>query len=128
MRRTVLVVTALFVLGAAATAYAAINSYKATMTFTTKKAGTSKKPVPMGYTQDIQVSGTNGNRSAVLLEIKTKIYGLAIDAKDFPTCSLAKMSKPPYDAACPEEGRSCHRVHHRHTRRPVELRDHRRVV
>jgi hypothetical protein len=103
LRRTVLVVTALFVLGAAATAYAAINSYTVSTTFTTKKAGTAKKPVPMGFTQDVKVSGTNGNRSAVLLDLKTKIYGLAIDSKDFPTCSLKTISKPPYDAACPKK-------------------------
>jgi hypothetical protein len=104
LRRIVLVVTALFVLGAAATAYAAINTYQATISFTSKKPGTAKKPVPVGYNQDITVSpGTPGNRTAILKDIKTTIYGITADGKDFPTCSLAKIAKAKNDSGCPKK-------------------------
>lgn len=104
MRRIVLIATALGVLVAAASAYAAINTYSASLGFTTKKAGSASKPVPFGYTQDIKASGTNGNRTAILLEIKTKIYGATADGKDFPTCSLKKIAAAGGngDSVCPK--------------------------
>lgn len=106
MRRLVLVVTALFVLGAAATAYAAINNYKATITFTSKKPGTARKPVPIGYTQDITVTpGTPGNRTAILQDIKTKLYGIKADGKHFPTCSMDKISAAKNDTGCPKKAK-----------------------
>lgn len=106
MRRIVLAVTALVVLVAAAAAYAAtsspINTYTAPMKFTPSKAGSKKKPSPTSFTQDINAMGTNGNRTAVLLNIKTKIYGLKVDGKDFPTCSAAKIAAAHNDTACPK--------------------------
>ena len=77
MRRIVLIATALGVLVAASAAYAAINSYTAKITFTSKKPGTAAKPVPTGYTENLTASGTNGNRTAVLLDIKTTIFVVA---------------------------------------------------
>jgi hypothetical protein len=102
LRRILVIATTLGVLVAAASAYAAINTYSAGLGFTSNKAGTPSKPVPIGYTQDIKAGGTNHNRTAILLDFKTKIYGLVADGKDFPTCSLAKIAKPPYDAGCPK--------------------------
>jgi hypothetical protein len=102
LRRIVLIATALGVLVAAASAYAAINTYSASLGFTSKKPGSVSKPSPVGYTQTIKATGTSGNRTAVLLDIKTKIYGLTADGKDFPTCSLTKIESPPYDAGCPK--------------------------
>lgn len=102
MRRIVLIATALGVLVAAGAAYAAINTYSATLKFTSKKPGTASKPVRVGYTQDIKASGTSGNRTAVLLDIKTTIYGLKMDGKDFPTCSLNKIAAAKTDAGCPK--------------------------
>jgi hypothetical protein len=104
LRRIVLIATALGVLVAAASAYAAINTYSMSLGFTSKQAGSASKPVPIGYTQDINAAGTNGNRTAVLLDIKTKIYGLTADGEDFPTCSLNKIAAAGVngDTVCPK--------------------------
>ncbi len=104
MRRIALIAAAVGLLVAAGAAYAAsnINTYTAQLTFTGKKAGTAKKPVPVGYTQHLAAQGTNGNRTAVLLDIKTKIYGLKADGKDFPTCSLNKIAAAKNDTGCPK--------------------------
>jgi hypothetical protein len=103
LRRIVLIVTALGVLVAAASAYAAINTYSASLSFTSKAAGTAKKPVALGYTQNIDVTpGTKGNRAAILLDIKTKIYGLTADGKDFPTCSSSQIAAAQNDTGCPK--------------------------
>ncbi|MGH2877547.1 MAG: hypothetical protein ACRDLV_14950, partial [Solirubrobacteraceae bacterium] len=107
MRRFVLIATALGALVVAAGAFAAsssssINTYKATLKFTTKAAGTAKKPVPLGFTQNIKASGTNGNRTAVLTDITTKVYGIKADGKDFPKCSSAKIAANQNDTKCPK--------------------------
>jgi hypothetical protein len=104
LRRLALIAVAVGMLIAAGAAYAAtqINTYNATLKFSPTKAGTASKPVPISYTQDIKATGTNGNRTAVLTDIKTKIYGLKADGKDFPTCSLAKISAAGNDTSCPK--------------------------
>jgi hypothetical protein len=102
LRRILVIVTTAVVLAGAASAYAALNTYTAHLGFTSKQAGAATKPVPIGYTQDLKASGTNGNRSAVLLNITTKIYGLKEDGKDFPTCSLATIAKAKNDTVCPK--------------------------
>jgi hypothetical protein len=101
LRRIVVIATAVAALAAAATAYAAINTYTATYSFTSKSAGTAAKPVPVGFTQKLTATGTNGNRTAVLLNIKSTIYGLKVDGKDFPTCSFNKISTDKNDNKCP---------------------------
>jgi hypothetical protein len=102
LKRILIIVTAAVVLGGAASAYAALNTYSAHLGFTSKQAGTAAKPAPIGYTQDLKASGTNGNRSAVLLDITTKIFGLKEDGKDFPKCSLNKISNAKNDTVCPK--------------------------
>jgi hypothetical protein len=102
LRRIVLIATAVGLLVAAASAYAAINTYTASLGFTSKKAGSASRPVPVGFTQSIKASGTSGNRTAVLLDYKTKIYGLTVDGKDFPTCSLATIAAAKNDNKCPK--------------------------
>lgn len=100
LRRIVVIGTALAVLVLAAAAYAAtsgLNSYSAALKFSpNKKAGA------LGFTQSYKANGTNGNRTAPLTDIKTKIYGLKSDGKDFPTCSFAKISGAKSDAGCPK--------------------------
>jgi hypothetical protein len=96
------IATALVVLGTAAAAYAAINTYSASLGFTPKSAGSASKPAPLSYLQNLKASGTNGNRTAVLLDMKTKIYGLTEDGKDFPTCSLSKIAAAKTDTGCPK--------------------------
>ena len=105
MRRIVIAVTALVVLGTASAVYAAtsspINTYTAPLKFTPGKAGSAKKPVPTSFDLKITAAGTNGNRTAVTLDFLTKIYGLKVDGKDFPTCSAAKIAALHSDTACP---------------------------
>ena len=101
MRRLAAAVTAVAVLALAATAFAAIDTYSAHMTFMSGHAGTAKKPVPTGYTETVAAQGTNGNRASVQKVISTKIYGLVEDGKDFPTCSLMKIADAKSDTICP---------------------------
>jgi hypothetical protein len=102
-RILVIATTALVVLAAAASASAALNTYGAKFSFTTKQAGTPAKPVPIGFTQDLSATaGTPGNRASVLLDIKTTVYGLKADQKDFPTCSLSKIAAAKTDTGCPK--------------------------
>ncbi|HUA03063.1 MAG TPA: hypothetical protein VMB27_04105 [Solirubrobacteraceae bacterium] len=100
MRRIVVVATALAVLMAAASAFAAtggLNSYTATLKFSPNKATTG-----LGFTQKYVAGGTAGNRTAPLTNIKTVIYGMKSDGKDFPTCSAAKISGAGDDTVCPK--------------------------
>jgi hypothetical protein len=100
LRRIVVVATALAVLSAAASAFAAtggLNSYTATLKFSPNKAKTA-----LGFTQKYVANGTNGNRTAPLTDIKTTVYGLVSDGKDFPTCSKAKIVAAGNDTVCPK--------------------------
>jgi hypothetical protein len=102
LRRFVLIATGVVALVAAGAAYAALNTYTAKFTFSSKKAGTPAKPVATGYTQDLTATGINGARTAVLLDLKTTVYGLKADLKDFPTCSGAKIANAKNDTVCPK--------------------------
>lgn len=102
MRRIVLIATGVIALVAAGAAYAALNTYTAKFSFSSKQAGTPAKPVAMGYTQDLAANGVNGNRTAVLLDLKTTVYGLKADLKDFPTCSGSKIANAKADTGCPK--------------------------
>ncbi len=105
MRRIVVVATALVVLIAAASAFAAsggINTYSATLKFSPNKAGSGKAPFALGFSQNYAAGGINGNRTAPLTDITTKIYGVVSDGKDFPTCSLAKVAAAGSDTGCPK--------------------------
>ena len=105
MRRIVVIGTALAVLVAAASAFAAsggLNTYTASLKFSPNKAGSGKAPSAIGWTQNYVAGGTNGNRTAPLTDIKTTIYGLTSNAKSFPTCSFGKISNAKSDAKCPK--------------------------
>ncbi len=105
MRRIVVIATALAVLVAAVTAYAAtggLNSYTATLKFSPNKAGKGKAPAALAFTQVYHAGGINGNRTAPLTDIKTVIYGLKPNGKDFPTCSQAKIAAAKSDTGCPK--------------------------
>ena len=102
LRRLAVALTVMAVLAGAGAAYAAINTYTASMKFTSTQAGTAAKPVPIGYTETLKVTGTDGNRAGVQSIISTKIYGLVEDGKDFPTCSLSKIANAGKDTVCPK--------------------------
>lgn len=102
MRRLIIIVSALSVLGLSAVAYAASSQpYTGSITFNSKKSGTAAKPSPIGYTQDVKTTTPAGMRPQVQREITLKIYGLKVDGKDFPTCSLAKIATAHNDTVCP---------------------------
>jgi hypothetical protein len=99
----VLIAAALGCLVAAGAAYAALNTYSASLAFKSKKAGTPAKPVAANFTQDIKASGIAPNRTAVLTDIKTTIYGLkANGAKPFASCSLVSIKNAHSDTGCPK--------------------------
>jgi len=103
LKKIVLIATALGVLVASSAAYAALNSYQATLAFSTKAAGTAAKPVPIGYKQVYKASNTiAGDRTGVLTDVKTKIYGLKADGKDLPTCSFSSIANNKNDTQCPK--------------------------
>jgi len=105
LRRLVVIATALAVLAAAASALAAtggLNTYAASLKFSPNKAGSGAAPSTIGFTESYTAGGTNGNRTAPLTDIKTTVYGLKSDGKDFPTCSFTKISNAKSDAACPK--------------------------
>jgi hypothetical protein len=72
------------------------------VSFSSKKAGTNKKPHAIGYTLKIDTTATGSEQPQVSREVKLKIFGMKVDGKHFPTCSLAKIANPPYDAGCPK--------------------------
>ncbi|MGA2926653.1 MAG: hypothetical protein ABSG43_11785 [Solirubrobacteraceae bacterium] len=105
MRRKTTIIaitTALAVLVGAASAFAAFNTYTASYPLTSNKAGSSGSPSALGFTENFAATGTSGNRTAALTDIKTTIYGLVTNGKDFPTCSLAKIANAKSDSGCPK--------------------------
>jgi hypothetical protein len=105
LRRIVVVATALAVLTAAASAYAAaggFNTYTATVSASPNKAGSAKAPAALAFTEKYVASGTNGNRTAPLTDIKSKVYGIVNNGKGFPTCTLAKIQAAKSDTVCPK--------------------------
>src|ERR1700760_960985 len=90
---------------AATVAFAAtpINNYKATVSFSQKSSGTAKKPVKTGFTQKFVVTpGTPGNRTGELLNINNTVYGLKVNVKGLPTCSIGTITAAGTDAKCPK--------------------------
>lgn len=105
MRRIVVVATALAVLVTAASAYAAaggFNTYQATVKASPNKAGSAKAPAAISFTEHYVASGTNGNRTAPLTNVKSVVYGVKNTGKGFPTCTLAKIQAAKSDAGCPK--------------------------
>jgi hypothetical protein len=105
LRRIVVIATALAVLAGAVSAYAAtsgFNTYGAKINFAPNKAGSKKAPAAIAFTEKYVAGGTNGNRTAPLTNIKTTIYGMAVNAKGFPTCSATKIANAHSDTGCPK--------------------------
>jgi hypothetical protein len=102
LRRIAVIATALIVLGISAAAYAATQPYTGSLTFTSKQAGTTKKPAPIGFTLKVKSTAPAGTRPPVQLDIKVKTYGVRVDGKDFPSCSLAKIAAAHNDTVCPK--------------------------
>jgi len=96
-------VTAVAVLGVAATALASgFNTYTAKVSFAPSKAGSAHKPSPIGMRQILTANGTAGNRAAPLVDLRSTVYGMVSDGKDFPTCSLNTIATAKNDTGCPK--------------------------
>lgn len=104
MKRSIILGMALAMLIGASVAYAALNTYTASVT-ATGKTGTAKAPAPTGLVENLKASNTtSGSRAAPLIDIKTTVYGLVANAKSFPTCSSTTIDTgPKFDAACPKK-------------------------
>jgi hypothetical protein len=106
LRRKLIISAALVAaLAAASVAYAAtLNTYTAKVGFSSTKPGTAAKPVPLSYTESLGAANTvAGKVAAPLVDIKTTIYGMKSNLKDFPTCSSATITTPPkYNLNCPK--------------------------
>lgn len=107
MRRKLIIggaLAALLALGGVAYAATALNKYGAKLAFSSTKAGTAAKPVPLTYTETLTAANTNSSDvAAPLVDIKTTIYGMVSNLKDFKTCSVKTISTgPKYNAACPK--------------------------
>ena len=106
MRRIVVIATALAVLVVAVSAaYAAtggLNTYTAKIQFSPNKAGSKKAPAATAFTEKYVATGTNGNRTAPLTDVKTTLYGVVASGKGFPSCSFATISNAHSDAGCPK--------------------------
>jgi hypothetical protein len=75
---------------AAAQTSPTINTYTGSLTFKSSKPGTPSKPSPASFVELFHVANvTAGLDAAPVTDIKLKMYGLRVDFKDFPTCSLA---------------------------------------
>lgn len=103
MRRILVIAAALCVLVATTAALAATPPYTASITFSNHKAGTAKKPASVAFTQVVKTTTPSGSRPPVQLEVKLKIYGLTMDGKDFPTCSLSQIAGAHNDTVCPKK-------------------------
>ncbi len=103
MRRIAVIATALFVLAAAGTAYAATKVYTGHLSFSSNKAGSAKKPRPLAYRYTLQSTTPSGLRPPIQKSVQIKIYGLKVDGKDFPTCSSAQIAKAKNDNVCPHK-------------------------
>jgi hypothetical protein len=105
MRRITIIGTAVAVLVVAGSAFAAtaLNTYTASHPVSPSKAGSTKSPLPVSVTDSyVAHNATAGQRTAPLIDIKTKIYGLVSNGKYFPTCSLTKISGLRNDNTCPK--------------------------
>jgi hypothetical protein len=92
LRRIVIIGTAVAVLVGAAAAYAAYNNYAGTnLKFNPSAAGSKKKPVALGMTENLRSTAPSGDRSAPLKDIKVTIYGVKLDTGKLPVCSDAKI-------------------------------------
>jgi hypothetical protein len=94
------------VLAVAGVAYAAtaLNKYGATITFSSSKPGTSAKPIGISYNETLTASNVDSSKvAAPLVNIKTTIYGMVQNLKDFKVCPLATIEKgPKYNLNCPK--------------------------
>jgi hypothetical protein len=103
LKRVIMIATAIALLVAGVAYAATANNYTTSFSFP-KGAGTAKKPKPFSYKLTYTATNSDSTKAAaVLKEIDTKIYGLTVAKKGFPTCSDKQIeTKPKYNGNCPK--------------------------
>ncbi len=104
-RLTIGIVTALALLTAAGSAFAAIDTYSGGYSFS-GKAGSKSSPAPLNFTQHFSLTAANpGSLTGILNKVTTSISGVKVDATGFPTCSAGHVNgwnKASYASVCPK--------------------------
>jgi len=92
MRKIVAATTAVLVVAAAAVAYAQqVNTYTVTGATSPAKAGSKKKPVPVGIKFNYTVGEKSGNRPSPVSKYSIRFNGLRVNTQAFPHCSASKL-------------------------------------
>jgi hypothetical protein len=103
MRKMVVAVTAMFVLGLAALAYAQqVNTYEVEASTSPTKAGTKKKPVPVGLKFGYTVSEASGNRPSPVKKYSIRFAGMRVNTSVPGKCTLGKLEDGGAEA-CPKD-------------------------
>ncbi len=103
MRKVIIAtVVALFALTAVASA-AGPNADSGSVTYSSNKAGTKKKPHAISYVLKINTTATGTTLPQVTREVKLKIYGMKVDGKHFTTCSFNTIGTAKNDNVCPKK-------------------------
>ena len=103
MKKLTLILAAVGFLGIATVALAVTNTYRVTASTSHKKAGTTKKPVPIGLTFSYSVGEVNNQRPSPVKQYKIKFAGLRVNTKAVKqTCSAFKINALGTDLSCPK--------------------------
>jgi hypothetical protein len=87
MKKLAIAVTAMFVLGLSALAYAQVtNSYTVTGSTSPTRSGTSKKPVAVSVKFGFDVGEVGGNRPSPIRKYSIRFAGLRVNSAAAPTC------------------------------------------
>lgn len=100
MRKVLIPLALVATLAIAATAYA-LNVYTVTGAVSPTKAGSKKKPVPVGIKFNYTVDTNNGTRPSPIVKYSIKFRGLRTNTKPFPKCTFGQISATNSDANCP---------------------------
>jgi hypothetical protein len=105
-RKLVVVITGFAMLVFATAANAAINNYSGSGLKFSKGVGTKANPVGVSHIETLAAKNTDPTKTAApLTHVTFKIYGLASNAKLFPTCSAARISAMKSDKFCPPKSK-----------------------
>jgi hypothetical protein len=102
LRRTVTIVIALVVVGAATAAYAATQPYTGNLTFSARHPGTVIKPAPIAFKLNVKTTAPSTTRPPVQLDIKIRIFGMTLDGEDFPACGRIAIAEAHSESVCPK--------------------------
>jgi hypothetical protein len=88
MRKFAIALTAMFVLGLAAVAYAQVtNTYTVSGSTNPTRAGSKARPVPVSVKFGFTVGEQNNNRPSPIRKYSIRFAGLAVNTNFFPRCS-----------------------------------------